>query len=54
MTETQTVPTAAECLAAAQATVTLMTATRLAAGMTPDDAVRSTFAAFMAMCEAQS
>ena len=54
MTETQTVPTAAECLAAAQATVTLMTATRLAAGMTPEAAVRDTFAAFMKLCEARS
>ena len=57
MTETQTpnaahVFTAEELLAGAKATLTLMTATRLAAGMTPTAAFRSAFASFVKMCEA--
>lgn len=42
--------TETEILQGAKATLTLMTATRLAAGMTPDAAVRSAFAAFIKLC----
>jgi hypothetical protein len=40
-----------EIFEAAKQTITLMTASRLAAGMAPDAAVKSAVAAFMRMCE---
>jgi len=40
-----------EVLEAARQTLTLMTATRLASGMNPDEAFQSALASFLKMCE---
>lgn len=40
-----------QVLEAAKQTLTLMTATRLAAGMTPDAAFKSALASFVKLCE---
>jgi hypothetical protein len=40
-----------EVLEAAKQTLTLMTASRLAAGMTADEAFQSALASFVKMCE---